>query len=70
MCSFIHYTRLLLGDTTLNVAMGTRGGFLQEVVSIRTSDKDSAPPSISVLGHLSHRLVCTPDIESLLHNER
>jgi DNA-directed RNA polymerase III subunit RPC4 len=54
---------LSLGEVKLSVAMGTKGGFHQEVVSIRPSDPS---PSLSVLGPLSHRLICTPDVDSLL----
>lgn len=58
--------KLVLGDTALDVAMGTRGGFLQELSCVRTSDN----PSITILGQLSHRLVCTPDLTSMLDDER
>ena len=46
--------------------MGTPCGFLQELVSIRT---DSERQEISVLGQMAHRLICTPDFESLLNSE-
>ena len=58
--------RLVLGETALNVTMGTRGGFLQELASVRTTE----PPSITVLGQLSHRLVCVPDLMSEMHDDR
>ena len=65
MC-FFHMPRLVLGDNTLDVALGTPCGFLQELVSIRT---DQEQPRMTVLGQMTHRLVCTPDFESLLsHN--
>ena len=57
-----------LGDVSLNVAMGTRGGFLQELASLKCTAGEG---SFIVLGHLSHRLNCTPHLESLaLHTER
>lgn len=59
--------RLVLGDAILDVTMGIRGGFLQELASIQTEGEN---PSLSVLGQLSHRLVCTPDMEYLLLHER
>ena len=46
--------------------MGTRGGFLQELSSIKVSE----PPSCTVLGHLSHRLVCVPDLLSMTKDDR
>lgn len=59
--------RLVLGDNTLDVAMGTPCGFLQELVSVKT---DQERPEMVVLGQLSHRLICTPDFESLLASEK
>ncbi|XP_011410145.1 PREDICTED: DNA-directed RNA polymerase III subunit RPC4-like isoform X1 [Amphimedon queenslandica] len=57
-----------LGDVSLNVAMGTRGGFLQEIASLKSTTGEG---SFIPLGHLSHKLNCTPDLESLgLHTER
>lgn len=59
--------RLVLGDVSLDVSLGTPCGFLQDLVSIRTDLPDN--PSLTVLGQLSHRLVCTPDFESLLSSQ-
>lgn len=47
--------------------MGTPCGFLQELVSVKT---DQEGPEMVVLGQLSHRLICTPDFESLLASEK
>ena len=57
-------SRLSLGDVTLDVAMGTPSGFLQQVVSMRLGQE---VPEMVELGQLSHRLVCTPDLETLLN---
>ena len=53
----------MLGENTLDVAMGMPCGFLQELVGIRTEQEQ---PEMTVIGQLSHRLICTPDLESLL----
>lgn len=55
--------RLLLGDVTLDVTMGTPCGFLQDVVAVHTEDNRS---DMICLGHVNHRLICTPDFEHLL----
>lgn len=47
--------------------MGTPCGFLQELVSVRT---DQERAEMIVLGQMSHRLICTPDFQSLLDSER
>ena len=57
-------SRLSLGDVTLDVAMGTPSGFLQQLVSMRLGQE---VPEMVELGQLSHRLVCTPDLETLLN---
>ena len=54
--------RLSLGSVTLDVAMGTPCGFLQQLVTVQLDHK---VPEMVVLGQLSHRLVCTPDLEIL-----
>ena len=59
--------RLVLGETTLDVAMGTSCGFLQELACVRTNQDI---PEMTVLGQLSHRLVCTPDFEAMLAGKR
>ena len=55
--------RLVLGENTLDVAMGTPCGFLQELVTVHP---DHTPPEMTVIGRLSHRLICTPDLEAML----
>ncbi|KAK2551830.1 DNA-directed RNA polymerase III subunit RPC4 [Acropora cervicornis] len=55
--------RLLLGEVSLDVTMGTPCGFLQDVVSVHTENNRS---EMICLGHVKHRLICTPDFERLL----
>ena len=65
--------RLILGDIVFDVAMGTRGGFLQELSSVRimsSEGADSSPASIIALGQLSHRVVCVPDLLSIIQEGR
>lgn len=57
-------TSLMLGNVVLDVSMGTKCGFLQDVVSIHPDSGGGG--DLSVLGHVSHRLICTPDFDSLL----
>ncbi|KAM6954289.1 DNA-directed RNA polymerase III subunit RPC4 [Aplochiton taeniatus] len=55
--------QLILGHVTLDVALGASCAFLQELVSIGTGDSRH---DMSVLGHVKHKIVCSPDFESLL----
>jgi len=55
--------RLLLGDVSLDVTVGTPCGFLQDVVSVHTENERS---EMICLGHVKQRLICTPDFEHLL----
>ncbi|XP_052818034.1 DNA-directed RNA polymerase III subunit RPC4-like [Mya arenaria] len=55
--------QLKLGNTCLDVNMGTPCGFLQDVASVRVEGNKG---DISILGHVDHRLVCTPDFETML----
>ena len=57
--------RLILGEVTLDVAMGTSCGFLQQLVCVRPNPPHS---KMTVLGQLSHRLVCSPDFETMLQD--
>ncbi|MEE6510846.1 hypothetical protein FKM82_031159, partial [Ascaphus truei] len=56
--------QLVLGKVTLDVTMGTSCSFLQELVSVSVGD--SRGGEMMVLGHVQHKLVCSPDFESLL----
>ncbi|KAL0979416.1 hypothetical protein UPYG_G00184800 [Umbra pygmaea] len=58
--------QLILGHVTLDVALGTSCAFLQELVSVGTGEGRNG--DLSVLGHIKHKLVCSPDFETLLEN--
>ncbi|KAM9464447.1 DNA-directed RNA polymerase III subunit RPC4-like isoform 1-T2 [Salvelinus alpinus] len=58
--------QLILGHVTLDVALGTSCAFLQELVSVGTGEGRTG--DLSVLGHIKHKLVCSPDFEALLEN--
>ncbi|XP_014677298.1 PREDICTED: DNA-directed RNA polymerase III subunit RPC4-like isoform X3 [Priapulus caudatus] len=57
-------TQIVLGNVTMNVEMGANCGFLQ--VSKRAAAAAGSPGDIAILGHVRHRLVCSPDFDSLL----
>ncbi|KAM9475415.1 DNA-directed RNA polymerase III subunit RPC4 [Clarias gariepinus] len=57
--------QLVLGNVTLDVALGTSCSFLQELVSVSTEGRRG---DMTVLGHIKHKLVCSPDFEALLQN--
>ncbi|KAL2078240.1 hypothetical protein ACEWY4_025925 [Coilia grayii] len=56
--------QLVLGDVKLDVSEGAAFSFLQQLVSVRLSDGLSG--DMSVLGNVQHKLVCSPDFETLL----
>nr|XP_033804638.1 DNA-directed RNA polymerase III subunit RPC4 [Geotrypetes seraphini]XP_033804639.1 DNA-directed RNA polymerase III subunit RPC4 [Geotrypetes seraphini] len=56
--------QLVLGKVTLDVTMGTSCSFLQELVSLSLGEGRSG--DMTILGHVKHKLVCSPDFESLL----
>ncbi|KAM6294644.1 DNA-directed RNA polymerase III subunit RPC4, partial [Aegotheles albertisi] len=56
--------QLVLGRVTLDVTMGTPCSFLQELVSVGIGDNRTG--EMIVLGHVKHKLVCSPDFEALL----
>nr|XP_038023042.1 DNA-directed RNA polymerase III subunit RPC4 [Anas platyrhynchos]XP_038023043.1 DNA-directed RNA polymerase III subunit RPC4 [Anas platyrhynchos]XP_038023044.1 DNA-directed RNA polymerase III subunit RPC4 [Anas platyrhynchos] len=58
--------QLVLGKVTLDVTMGTPCSFLQELVSVGIGD--SRTGEMIVLGHIKHKLVCSPDFEALLEH--
>lgn len=58
--------QLAVGDQLLEVEMGTRVGFLQDAVSVRVQEGEGAVGDITVLGHVKHRLVVTPNWRDLL----
>ena len=57
--------QLLLGDHLLSVDLGTKVGFLQDAVSIEIGDDDEEG-DMSLLGHVSHRLIVTPDWSDMM----
>ncbi|XP_042200507.1 DNA-directed RNA polymerase III subunit RPC4 [Callorhinchus milii] len=56
--------QLVLAKVTLDVTKGTTCSFLQELVSVGIGESRSG--ELSVLGHIRHKLVCSPDFETLL----
>ncbi|NXU79549.1 RPC4 polymerase, partial [Oreotrochilus melanogaster] len=58
--------QLVLGKVTLDVTMGTPCSFLQELVSVGIGDNRMG--EMMVLGHVKHKLVCSPDFEALLEH--
>ncbi|XP_035669959.1 DNA-directed RNA polymerase III subunit RPC4-like [Branchiostoma floridae] len=58
-------TRLVLGDVALDVNMGSHCSFHQELVSVRHNAEEQTG-DMTILGPVNHRLVCTPDFNSLL----
>ncbi len=59
-------TQIVIGENVFDVEMGTQVGFLQDLVSVHTSDIPQEVGDMTVLGHVKHRLVLTPDWESIL----
>ncbi|KAG7281315.1 hypothetical protein CRUP_030998 [Coryphaenoides rupestris] len=57
--------QLILGHIALDVSLGTSCAFLQELVSIGTEDRIG---DMTVLGHIKHKMVCSPDFERLLES--
>ena len=68
-------TQLLIGDTALDVDLGTQVGFLQDLVSIKVPNTDTYEHiqnnqqeqigDMTVLGHVRHRIVVSPGYETL-----
>ncbi|XP_048834428.1 DNA-directed RNA polymerase III subunit RPC4 [Brienomyrus brachyistius] len=58
--------QLILGHITLDLALGTPCSFLQELVAVTTGEGRTG--DMTVLGHIKHKLVCSPDFEDLLAN--
>jgi len=62
--------QLVLGDHVMNVQVGTKVGFLQDAVSVETcpdeSSEDTRRGTMTVLGHVSQRLIVTPDWDNLM----
>lgn len=60
--------QLVLGDHLLSVDLGTKVGFLQDAVSIEIGEDsaEGAEGDMSLLGHVSHRLIVTPDWSDMM----
>ena len=59
--------QLVLGDHLLNVEVGTKVGFLQEAVAVEVpEEEEEARGRMTVVGHVSQRLVVTPDWDSIM----
>jgi len=62
--------QLVLGDHVMNVQVGTKVGFLQDAVSVETCSDDTSEDTrrgtMTVLGHVSQRLIVTPDWDNLM----
>ncbi|XP_040270711.1 DNA-directed RNA polymerase III subunit RPC4 [Bufo bufo] len=56
--------QLVLGKVTLDVTMGTSCSFLQELVAVSVGEARRG--ELMVLGHVQHKVVCSPDFDSLL----
>ncbi len=59
-------TQLLIGQNAFDIELGTQVGFLQDLVSVQTSDIPQEVGDMTVLGHVNHRLVVTPDWEGII----
>ncbi|XP_066518772.1 DNA-directed RNA polymerase III subunit RPC4 [Hoplias malabaricus] len=56
--------QLVMGDVTLDVSEGAAFSFLQQLVSVRLAD--GLTGDMTVLGNVTHKLVCSPDFKALL----
>ena len=57
--------QLVLGDHLLSVDLGTKVGFLQDAVGVEVGE-DGVQGDMSLLGHVSHRLIVTPDWSDMM----
>lgn len=61
--------RLILGDIAFDMRMGTPSSFYEELVSIRLPPEGSAEDAkghLSILGQIKDKVVCVPDMTSLV----
>ncbi|KAI4894820.1 hypothetical protein NFI96_016836 [Prochilodus magdalenae] len=56
--------QLVMGDITMDVSEGAAFSFLQQLVSVRLTE--GLTGDMTVLGNVTHKLVCSPDFEALL----
>ncbi|XP_049766612.1 DNA-directed RNA polymerase III subunit RPC4 [Schistocerca serialis cubense] len=57
--------RLVLGDTVLNLEMGTQLGFRQDVICVNLDPSTHGGEMIN-LGPVNNRIICSPDLETML----
>lgn len=60
--------QLVMGNVTLDVSEGAAFSFLQQLVCVRMSE--GLTGDMAVLGNITHKLVCSPDFETLLHESK
>ena len=58
--------QLVLGDQVMSVEVGTKVGFLQDAVSVQLPREQGGVGDMTVLGHVRHRLVVTPNWDFLM----
>jgi len=56
------------GDQRFDIEAGTQVGFLQDLVSIRVPPLSEQDGEMTVLGHISNRLIISPNWDSLLQD--
>ncbi|XP_067285975.1 DNA-directed RNA polymerase III subunit RPC4 [Pseudorasbora parva] len=60
--------QLVMGNVTLDVSDGAAFSFLQQLVCVRLSE--GLTGDMTVLGNITHKLVCSPDFETLLQEAK
>ncbi|KAI2658734.1 DNA-directed RNA polymerase III subunit RPC4 [Labeo rohita] len=60
--------QLVMGNVTLDVSEGAAFSFLQQLVCVRLSE--GLTGDMTVLGNITHKLVCSPDFETLLQDAK
>ena len=67
-------TQLIMGGTHMELDLGTQVGFLQDLVAVDVPQPDEenpeeSVPNMTVIGHIKHRLVMTPDWTKLFESD-
>ena len=65
-------TQLKIGEELFDIDLGTQVGFLQDLVAVdlgedASEDQKGVHGNMTVLGHVKHRMVITPDWDQLLN---
>lgn len=60
--------QIVFGQQRFDIESGTQVGFLQDLVSIRVPPNPESNGEMTVVGHVTNRLVLSPDWDSLLHS--